>query len=94
MAHDFSISSSTGKTEFFFGYAGGVVYDAFNARAFDAGSSGNGGGKTVTAEEVRSAIDFLKADSRSTSPVIDLVNKMEGLLGSHADGVTYEVGFS
>jgi len=94
MAHDFSCTSSIDQTEFFFGYAGGVVYDAFNARAFDAGSSGNGQSKAVTVDEIRAAIEFLKDDSRSTSPVIELAVKLDDMLFNHEPSMTYKVCFS
>lgn len=94
MAHDFSCTSSIDQTKFFFGYANGVVYDAFGARAFDAGSSGNGQSKPVTADEIREAIEFLKADSRSTSSVIKLAVELEDMLFNHEPSMTYRVNFS
>lgn len=94
MAHDFSCTSSIDQTEFFFGYAGGVLYDAFNARAFNAGSSGNGQCKAVTVDEIRSAIEFLKDDRRSTSDVIELAEKLDNMLFNHEPSMTYRVSFS
>ena len=94
MAHDFSCTSSIDQTEYFFGYANGVVYDAFNARAFNAGPSGSGHSKAVTADEIRAAIEFLKADTRSTGPVIALAVKLDDMLFNHQPGMTYRVTFS
>ena len=94
MAHDFSCTSSIDQTEFFFGYANGVVYDAFDARAFDAGSSGYGQSKAVTADEIRTAVEFLKKDPRSTDPVIELSTKLADMLFNHEPSMTYKVSFS
>ncbi|MNF73794.1 hypothetical protein D3C84_558050 [compost metagenome] len=94
MAHDFSCTSSIDQTVYFFGYANGVVYDAFDARSFNAGSSGNGSSKKVTVEEIEAAIQFLNDDSRSTSPVIELAVKLADMLYNHEPSMTYKVCFS
>lgn len=46
---------------YFFGYAGGIFYEAFDATEFDMGVSGSNQGVTRTAELLRQGIELIKA---------------------------------
>lgn len=58
MAHIFSIrvkknisDLKEGEMAHFFGYASGIMYEAFDALSFDAGLSGNGRSITITKDQ-------------------------------------------
>ncbi len=42
---------------YFFGYAGGLMYSAFDAWEFNAGVSGNGGEKEIDCQEMKSGCE-------------------------------------
>lgn len=56
MAHDFMIQAGSERT-YFFGYAEGFLYRAFNATEHNAGVSGDGTSITISEEEMRSGLD-------------------------------------
>lgn len=64
MAHDISFSDADNEDEpfaFFFGYARGIFYTAFEAEHLDNGMSGANEGVTRSAAQVRQAIATIKA---------------------------------
>ncbi|MCK6625576.1 MAG: hypothetical protein L6R45_10420 [Anaerolineae bacterium] len=96
MAHDISFTdSSNGQTfGFFFGYAGGIFYTAFDAHHLDAGISGANGGVTRSADEVRRAIEIIKTSPVYTSypdpeRLHDIVEKLEAFLKQKPNGYAF-----
>lgn len=58
MAHDFGIRNKKKKEfTYFFGYANGLMYRAFNEQKHDAIFSGDNGIETKTKEETEKALD-------------------------------------
>jgi len=79
---------------FFFGYAGGIFYEAFDADELDGGVSGINRGVARTAEQVRQAIETIKQskvfktypDPRRISMILDT---LEQYLQQHPQGMMY-----
>ena len=68
MAHDVRFTSMvTGEKFYFFGYAEGIVYDAFDAQRFNNGVSGSNEGKWVSRETVKEAMEIFHTDPRAVN---------------------------
>ena len=58
MAHDFGIRNTKKKDfTYFFGYAEGLMYEAFDEQKHNAFASGDNGRETKTKEETERALD-------------------------------------
>lgn len=90
MAHDIGFYDADTKevVTFFFGYAGGIFYEAFDAEHCDGGMSGTNRGVTRNAEQVRQALEKIKSSKIYTSypdpdRLPDVVTSIEQYLDAH-----------
>lgn len=95
MAHDISFTDGDDPEgepfAFFFGYAGGIFYTAFDAEELDGGMSGTNEGVTRSAAEVRQAIETIKASPvYSTYPdperIPEVIRELEAFLERKPNG--------
>ena len=98
MAHDFGINNKRKKNyTFFFGYADGLMYRAFNEQKHDAIFSGDGGKEEKTKAETEKALDFaIKEFDRMGYPDpsrMDDIKQFRKEMLSDPEGDTYEVFF-
>ena len=101
MAHDvgFYKYDATGKHSdnaiaYFFGYASGLLYRAFDATECDAGVSGTCEGVTRSAEQMRSGVAALRnADMHTSHPhfqqLHETIEKLNAYLDDHPDASVF-----
>lgn len=99
MAHDFGIrNKKNDKWSFFFGYANGIMYDAFGEQKHNFGISGDGGRETKTKQDVMFALDDAIAEfDRMNYPDptrLDEIKKFRKDMKSDEDTDTYEIWYS
>lgn len=82
----------TGDTiGYFFGFAGGLFYDVFDAHHCNGGCSGTNEGVIRTAVQLKDAIERIKSAPVYTQypdpkRLVEIVNKLEQYLETHPDG--------
>ena len=79
---------------YFFGYARGIFYRAFQAQHCDDGFSGSNMGVIRTADQVRQALEIIRTDPIYTTypdpkRISDIVEKLETYLEHSPDGKIY-----
>lgn len=92
MAHDigFYDRDTEENITYFFGYAQGIFYEAFNAQHCNAGVSGSNQGVTRTAIQVRQALVFIKTSRAYASypdpgRIKETIDKLEAYLEQNPD---------
>ncbi len=87
MSHDVGFYDENEKVIcYYFGYTGGIMYDAFNAQHCNAGVSGSNEGVTRIRHEVMKGLKFIMDSGRESDQINKVLKSLSDHLREKPDG--------